>query len=172
MLLGLLTLTGLLALTHAQTDSASPVPDAIRAPGGDKVVLRAHASGFQIYICQADTNGKLVWTLKAPEAELRDQSGRSIGRHSAGPTWRLEDGSQVTGQLVARAEAPGLAAIPWLLLSATAHSGNGMLSNVTSIQRINTRGGQPPAVGCDASHRGSETRSGYEADYSFYAPAP
>jgi hypothetical protein len=165
-------LLGLLTLTHAQSDSASSVPDAIRAPAGDKVVLRAHASGVQIYVCQADSNGTLAWTLKAPEAELHDGSGKTIGRHYAGPSWRLEDGSQVTGQLVAKAEAPGSAAIPWLLVNVTAHSGNGTLSSVTSIQRINTRGGKPPATGCDASHRGSETRSSYEADYNFYAPAP
>jgi len=60
------------------------------------------------------------------------------------------------------------AAIPWLLLSVTAHSGSGIFSRVTAIQRVNTDGGQPPAGSCGASNRGVETRSEYTADYLFY----
>ena len=35
---------------------------------------------------------------------------------------------------------------PWLLLTATNHSGTGMLAGVSTIQRIHTKGGQPPAT--------------------------
>jgi hypothetical protein len=51
------------------------------------------------------------------------------------------------------------------------HAGNGLLTNVTTIQRVHTHGGQPPAEGCDAAHRDAETKSSYTADYYFYAPA-
>ena len=42
---------------------------------------------------------------------------------------------------------------------------------ITTIQRLNTKGGKAPASGCDASHKGDKTRSHYTADYYFFAPA-
>ena len=61
--------------------------------------------------------------------------------------------------------------IPWLLLNAVAHTGKGVLTTVTTIQRVHTHGGQPPTEGCDASHRDAQTKSAYSADYCFYARA-
>ena len=61
------------------------------------------------------------------------------------------------------------ASVPWLLLNVVSHAGNGALSKVTTIQRVHTRGGQPPAEGCDAAHVNAETKSSYTADYYFYA---
>src|SRR5580704_5911025 len=88
-------------LATAQTKNSPPnVPEAIQAPAGTEVVLIAHASGSQIYTCQAGADGKFSWTLKAPEAELRDRSDQVIGEHSAGPAWKLKDGSAVTGKAV------------------------------------------------------------------------
>ena len=55
-------------------------------------------------------------------------------------------------------------------MKAVAHAGEGLLTNVTTIQRIHTHGGQPPADGCDESHRNAETKISYTADYYFYAP--
>jgi hypothetical protein len=66
-------------------------------------------------------------------------------------------------------DAPDSAAIPWVLLTATGHSGNGVLSRVTTIQRIHTVGGQPPACGCDPMTLGAEFKSSYSAEYYFYA---
>ena len=167
-----------LSLANAQSkDStskeASPdVPDTIQAPAGEEVVLYAHATGSQIYTCQAAADGKFSWTLKAPEAELRDRKDKVIGQHSAGPTWKLKDGSEVTGKAVAKVNALDAESIPWLLVHVVSHAGNGQLSPVTTIQRVHTHGGQPPAEGCDASHHDAETKSSYAADYYFFAPAP
>ena len=152
-------------------ESAPDVPDAIQAPAGEEVVLMAHASGSQIYTCQAAADGKFSWTLKAPEAELRDRNDKVIGQHSAGPSWKLKDGSEVTGKAAAKVDSLDSDSIPWLLVKVVSHSGNGTLSNVTTIQRVRTRGGQPPAEGCDASHVNAESKSSYTADYYFYAPA-
>lgn len=128
----------------------------------------ARATGFQIYICRPDANGKPAWTLKAPDAELFDEQGKSIGRHFGGPTWHLNDGSQITGKLAAKADAPDPNAIPWLLLTVIGHSGK--LSGVTSIQRVNTAGGLAPAAQECTSQSGEvEFRSSYSADYYFYA---
>jgi hypothetical protein len=54
-------------------------------------------------------------------------------------------------------------------VTATGHTGEGTLAKVTTIQRINTKGGKPSAASpCDASKDGTETKSAYSADYYFY----
>ena len=146
------------------------VPDAIQAPAGEEVVVYAHASGSQIYTCQAAADGKFNWTLKAPEADLLDRKDKVMGQHSAGPTWKLKDGSEVTGKAVAHVDSLDSESIPWLLVKVVNHAGNGLFSSVDTIQRVHTHGGQPPAEGCDAAHRDAETKSRYTADYYFYAP--
>jgi hypothetical protein len=155
-----------------QENSRPDVPDKIKAPAGEQVVLKAHASGSQIYVCQQGADGKFAWTLKAPEAELRDDQGKVIGHHYAGPAWKHNDGSEVTGKAAARADAPTPDAIPWLLVNVVSRSGNGVLAAVTTIQRINTKGGQPPpAAECVVAKQNAEVKSPYTADYYFYAPA-
>jgi len=156
----------------AQETAPGSIPDSIKPPATERLILTAHASGAQIYVCQAATSGEPQWTLKAPDAQLRDRKGSLIIRHYAGPTWKHQDGSEVTGKAVARAESPDPGSIPWLLVTATGHAGHGVLTQVTSVQRVHTQGGKaPPATGCDASKLGSEVRSPYSADYYFYAPA-
>jgi len=160
-------LLGLALQASGQVIPLPDVPEKIKAPAGEGVVLVAHASGSQIYVCQAGADGKLAWTLKAPEAELHNDQGAVIGRHFAGPTWRLNDGSEVTGKAAARVDSPDAGSIPWLLLTVTGHSGEGALSRVTDIQRIHTKGGVAPTGACT---QGAETKSSYTADYYFYAP--
>jgi hypothetical protein len=152
--------------------SARPeVPESLKAPVGEEVILSAHATGVQIYVCQAGTEQESAWVLKAPEAELTDATGRTIMHHSAGPSWKYVDGSEVTGKLVAKQDAPKAGAIPWLLLSAASHRGEGILTRVTTIQRLFTDGGLPPkAADCNSSANGKESRSAYSADYYFYGP--
>jgi hypothetical protein len=70
--------------------------------------------------------------------------------------------------MMTSAPSPSADSIPWLLLVATGHSGEGILAQVTNIQRLNTQGGKAPAEGCDAGHEGQETRVAYTADYFFY----
>jgi hypothetical protein len=169
-IIGVLIFASLLPLADAQKESQPDVPAAIQAPPGEQVVLLAHASGSQIYTCQAGADGKFAWTLKAPDAELKDQKGKVIGSHSAGPTWKLNDGSEVTGKAAAHVDSPDAGSIPWLLVKAVGHSGAGLLANVTTVQRVNTHGGKPPSDGCDEPHRNAETKSSYTADYYFDAP--
>src|SRR5579863_7169097 len=152
-------------------EAAPDVPDAIAVPSGVEPILFVHAKGDQIYACQAGADGKFSWTLKAPDAELKDRKDKVIGQHSAGPTWKLKDGSEVTGKAAAKVDALDPASIPWLLVKVVSHAGNGALTNVTTIQRVRTHGGQPPAEGCDAAHKDAETKSSYTADYYFYTPA-
>ena len=163
------TALGFAALAQAQS---TEVPTNLQPPAGEKLVLKTHATGWQIYTCGPGTDGKPAWTLKAPDAELHDTKGVVIAHHSAGPAWTHHDGSQVTGKAAAKADAPDGKSIPWLLLTATGHSGNGMFANVSSIQRVHTEGGQPPAASeCDPAKPTPEARSSYTADYYFYAPS-
>jgi Protein of unknown function (DUF3455) len=151
------------------------VPDSIQVPAGEELILVARATGYQIYVCRPDVNGKPAWSLKAPEAELFDEQGKPIGKHFGGPTWQLNDGSQITGKMAAKADAPDPKAIPWLLVTVTGHSGSGKLSGVTSIQRVNTVAGlapeslAPAAQECTSQSGGVEFKSCYSADYYFYA---
>ncbi len=164
--------TSLLFFVLGFAPARPDVPDSLRAPAGEDVILLAHATGVQIYVCQADTELKSAWVLKAPEAELTDENGKKIVHHSAGPTWKHVDGSEVTGKVIAKQDAPKPGAIPWLRLSAASHTGEGVLARVTTIQRIHTEGGLPPtASDCNVSANGKESRSAYSADYYFYAPA-
>lgn len=169
---------GMLMAAQGQAPVRPEVPDSLKAPAGEEVILAAHATGTQIYVCQQGADQKHAWVFKAPEAELTDATGKKVIHHFAGPTWKHIDGSEVKAKVVAKqdapkADAPKPEAIPWLLLSATGHSGEGILSRVTSIQRIHTEGGMAAeAKSCDASNAGKEVGTVYAADYYFYRPKP
>jgi hypothetical protein len=154
----------------AGKESAPDVPDAIAVPAGLDPVLYTHAKGSQIYTCQAGADGKFAWTLKGPDAELTDRKDKVIGQHSAGPTWKLKDGSEVTGKAAGHIDSLDAESIPWLLVNVVSHAGKGLLTNVTAIQRVHTHGGKPPDYGCDEAHKDAETKSSYTADYYFFAP--
>ncbi len=138
------------------------VPDNLKPPANDTLALKAQAAGDQVYTCDGST-----WVLSGPDAKLSDEAGKQVGSHFAGPTWEWSDGSRVTGRPVANA-TPDPESIPWLLLTATQHQGDGVMKSVSSIQRLSTKGGKPPVGGCDASHKGQEARSHYTAVYYFY----
>ena len=91
--------------------------------------------------------------------------------HYKGPTWEATDGSKVLGTVVAQDAAPDPQAIAWLLLRATSNSGTGMFANVTSIQRIHTKGGKPPTQACGAAQLNQQIGTAYTAEYVFYVAA-
>lgn len=158
------------SMVLAQSAAVSPIPSDLRVPANQQLLLTVAATGDQIYICQAKSDQPDVyeWTLKAPEALLYNERGQTIGHHYGGPTWEMEDGSQVVGQLEAKVDAPTADAIPWLLLQVKSHAGNGILSRINWIQRVNTTGGKAPIEACDASRQNKEVRIDYSADYYFY----
>ena len=149
-------------LGTAMSANAQTFPDAIAAPG-ETVVLTAHAEGAQVYECKAGADGKLAWAFREPIAALF-VDGKTIGRHYAGPNWEHVDGSAVVGK--AAGNAPGATAddIPWLKLQVTASRGNGVLTGVTTVQRINTKGGKLEGA-CDKT--GTFKSAPYSAEYVF-----
>jgi hypothetical protein len=154
-----------LLLSSASVLSASaqtPLPDAIAAPG-ETVVLTLHAEGAQVYECKAGADGKLAWAFREPIATLL-LDGKTVGRHYAGPNWEHIDSSAVVGKAVGN--APGATAndIPWLKLTVTSGRGTGILSGVTTVQRINTAGGKLEG---DCDKAGTWRNAPYSADYVF-----
>ena len=77
-----------------------------------------------------------------------------------------------TGKAAVTIASPDAESIPWLLVKVVSHDGNGILSRVTTIQRLNTKGGKAPGSGCDSDHVNQEVRVPYSADYFFYSPSP
>src|SRR2546427_10735598 len=103
---------------------------------------------------------------------MSDAAGRIIGKHYAGPTWVLDDGSKVVGEVKARDDGPDVNAIPWLLLSAKSTSGVGVLGQTASVQRVQTVGGKAPAGGCSQAQAGKEARGPHRAREYFYPARP
>ena len=157
--LAVLLLSGSLASAAA---AETPVPDAIAAPG-EATILTLHAEGAQVYDCKAGSDGKLAWAFREPIATLMAE-GKTVGRHYAGPNWEYSDGSAVVGK--AAGNAPGATPndIPWLKLTVVSQRGNGVLSGITTVQRINTQGGKLEGA-CDKP--GATRSAPYSADYVF-----
>jgi len=140
----------------------TPLPDAIAVPG-ETVVLTVQAEGAQVYECKAGADGKLGWAFREPIATLM-ADGKTVGRHYAGPNWEYSDGSAVVGKAVGNAPGATPNDIPWLKLTVVSQRGNGVLSGITTVQRINTQGGKLEGA-CDKP--GATRSAPYSADYVF-----
>jgi Protein of unknown function (DUF3455) len=125
------------------------VPAAIAAAPGEASMVTLHAQGAQIYECKADSDGKSVWQFREPIASLF-LDGTTVGRHYAGPTWELADGSMVVGKVAGRAPGSTPNDIRLLKLQVVSQRGTGQLTGASAIQRINTKGGSADGM-CEHS---------------------
>src|SRR5215831_16923379 len=161
-------LIALILATAFRADGAlAQMPPAIAVPGG-KIIVTFHAEGAQIYECKPSNDGKLAWAFREPIATLL-LDGKTVGRHYAGPNWEHVDGSAVTAKAVANAPGQSAGDIPWLKLEVTGHRGSGTLAGITTVQRINTRGGVHTGA-CDRA--GALYSAPYAADYVFLRKGP
>jgi hypothetical protein len=158
-----------LAIVLLVAQVAAQVPSAITVAEGTAIVT-LHAEGAQLYQCKPDSGGKspsqkgaLTWQFREPIATLM-LDGKSVGRHYAGPNWDYIDGSGLKGKVAASAPGATPNDIPWLKLDVTDHRGDGILSNATTVQRINTTGG---AVQGSCESAGNYLSVPYSADYVF-----
>jgi hypothetical protein len=140
---------------------AQQLPDAIAAPG-EKVVVTLYAQGAQIYECKS-ADGKLAWAFREPIASLF-LDGKSVGRHYAGPNWEHIDGSAVVGKVTGNAPGATPKDIPLLRLAVVSSRGQGVLSGITTIQRIKTSGGVMSGA-CERA--GALHSAAYATDYVF-----
>ena len=143
--------------------TATDVLDAIAAPG-ETLVATVHAVGAQVYQCKFDTAGNLIWQFREPIATLL-MGGDTVGRHYAGPSWEMADGSVLRAKVVGSRSAVSSGDIPALKLEVTARRGTGAFAGITTIQRINTKGGVA-GDGCASSD--ALLSVPYTADYAFY----
>ncbi len=152
----------------AAVDNAA-LPEPVRVPAGNAVMLETLGVGEITYECREnkDKPGAFAWAFVVPVAALNDMQNKTIGKYYGGPTWEANDGSKVTGKQVA--VAPGGAGnIPFQLVKAEPAMGQGAMTGVSYIQRIETKGGVAPAAPCDASSKGAKQQVGYQAKYVFY----
>ena len=150
------------SLMSGASAAETPLPDAIAAPG-ETAVLSVHAEGAQVYECKAGADGKLAWAFREPIATLL-LDGKTVGRHYAGPNWEHSDGSAVVGKVAGSAPGAAPGDIAWLKLGVISQRGSGVLSGVTTVQRINTQGGKLDGA-CDKA--GAFRSAPYSAEYVF-----
>ena len=133
-----------------------------------KIVAVLRGVGKQVYDCTGST-----YTFREPIAGLFTSRGIPAGIHGAGPFWADFDGSKFIGTTAApngaAVDSPVDPAkyIKWLKVAKVSTVGaGGLFSNVEFVQRIDTRGGQPPAT-CTAPSTASVD---YTTNYVFWAP--
>lgn len=164
--LALRTFAVAITVTLACVPARADDDQAAIAAATGAVVKRVHAVGAQIYECKADGHAGLAWTFREPIATLI-ADGKTVGRHFAGPSWEMADGSLVVGKVVGKAPGTTPNDIPWLKLDAVQHQGGGILGEVTTVQRLGTVGGNRAGV-CPSE--GALIAEPYTADYVFSRP--
>lgn len=137
----------------------------IKVPSDREPTLQLSAQGVQIFRCEKRDAG-FAWVFRQPEAQLSDTSGKPVGRHGASFSFEHSDGSRLVASVAAYDEAPNAADLRWLMLTTRSY-GKGAFDGVTHVQRVNTRGGMPPAK-CDAVQANQLLRVDFSADFVFY----
>ena len=164
--LSLLALPAFAAIAPPAGLARNLQPSADEAPA-----FRLLASGTEVYECRASLTApeQYRWVFVAPDATLNDPaSGHDVAAYRAIDQWNsLTDLSSVSAVLRATQEA-GTDDLPWAYLRAIPASQDGMFAGVTSIQRVNTRGGAAPRDGCGTDTAGSEARVPFTAEFYFY----
>jgi len=149
------------------------LPPRICVPDGNVVKIRAYTDGVERYRCDGES-----WEWTGLYAEL-SLDGVVFGRHFLGArnrvVWQWNDGSSLEGSILdilGTDLAPDrFHDIPWLLWEPTSHGGEGVLSNVTFIQRVDTAGGAPTALDdCEESRAGEDGTVRFTATHIFHVP--
>eukprot|EP00401_Gymnodinium_catenatum_P050391 CAMPEP_0117462346 /NCGR_PEP_ID=MMETSP0784-20121206/3003_1 /TAXON_ID=39447 /ORGANISM="" /LENGTH=146 /DNA_ID=CAMNT_0005256101 /DNA_START=178 /DNA_END=618 /DNA_ORIENTATION=- len=136
------------------------------------VQTQAYGDGVFRYVCNGD---EWEWVGLNVELSIDDMI---IGRHFLAArntlAWQWHDGSSVEATI---AGIIGVADLdpdnnaPWLLLTGVSQQGDGVLSNVTYIQRVDTVGGPPNVLGdCDESMTGEEGVVDVTSTFIFLVP--
>jgi hypothetical protein len=155
-----------ISLVLPLSSASAEMPETIAAKG-EALVARLHAQGAQLYECKPNHAGQLVWQFREPIATLLD-GDKTVGRHYAGPQWELADGSAIEARVSGRAAGATPQDIPLLKLDVVARRGSGKLTDVTTIQRLDTKGGVTEGACAKA---GALMSVPYAADYVFLRKA-
>jgi hypothetical protein len=139
--------------------------DILPLPEKGSIVLAVVADGVQIYESKSNPTGGFQWSLKAPEAELKNPAGEIVGKHGAGPSWTLNDGSSIVGSVPPLKSVATPKSIPWLLVAVKSKNGSGLLEQVDYVMRVATEGGAAPAE--PPKGEGETVKVKYHAIYLF-----
>lgn len=123
----------------ASRANAADLPDHIEIKEA-VTVASVHAEGVQIYECKMGKDNTMSWQFREPLATLL-RDGATVGRHFVGPSWEFSDGSSIKAKVVDQAPGATQNDIAVLRLEVVEHRGDGVLSKVTAVQRLDTKGG-------------------------------
>lgn len=147
------------------------LPADIRVPTGHQAVLEAKGSGELHYECQAIRRApfQYAWLPSDRSIELKDSANSSIVLSRNARSWVHRDGSALAVREFV--EVPnGVHSLPLQLVQVEPSDLNGVLHNISYIQRIRTVGGVPSLRNCGAAELGMRVSVPYEADYVFWRP--
>jgi len=171
------------------------VPGNLNVDEGNQVFLVGHGVGTQNYVCTTSTTSMsgFAFSLFTPEATLFNKEGKQLITHFFSPngdptvkppeagtirvTWEdSRDSSRVWAMLLQQSTDEHFVqkdAVAWLKLQTVGvdagTTGEGRLTKVTFIQRLNTAGGLAPKDGCSTfEDLGRRAFVPYTADYFFY----
>ncbi|GHB27522.1 DUF3455 domain-containing protein [Salinicola rhizosphaerae] len=162
-----LTLTAALFGSFPLVTNADMTPDAVTPPSGNEIAMKTVGVGEITYACEMK-DGDYAWVFKGPDAKLNDSDGNQVGSYYGPPaTWESSDGSKITGTQIGTADG-GEGNIPLQLVEANPAEGEGHMSGVTYVQRLETRGGVAPASSCSADNAGDSEVVEYQANYNFF----
>jgi len=192
--IGLMVAAG--ARTARAEDITVPgVPGNLNVDEGNQVFLVGHGVGTQNYVCTTSTTSMsgFAFSLFTPEATLFNKEGKQLITHFFSPngdptvkppeagtirvTWEdSRDSSRVWAMLLQQSTDEHFVqkdAVAWLKLQTVGvdagTTGEGRLTKVTFIQRLNTAGGLAPKDGCSTfEDLGRRAFVPYTADYFFY----
>ncbi len=167
-----LTLSLVVSLATVASAQIAPrhvPPSDTTVPVGARLLAQVIGQGVQIYDCTR-RSGVVGWVFQAPRATLVDPSTHApLGTHSAGPMWKWNDGSAVSGKVVVSQPSQEQGSVPWLLLAAyPLGEQKGLLTPVIWVRRSETHGGAMPPTGCNDLNVGKTVRVSYTALYTFY----
>ena len=141
----------------------------LRVAADEEAAFMLAGNGVHVYECRQsvmDPNA-FKWTFVAPDATLYDGSRSAATLTTPDHVESLDDRTSVSG-FVRITQPAGPGNLPWSLMQARPIGDSGLFAGVTSIQRVNTRGGAAPTGGCTADNIGEEARVAFSADYYFY----
>jgi len=174
-----LTLAAAAALSACAGMAPAPVfsqdalPDAVKVPAGQRVVLETVGVGEITYECRAKAGDAMAfeWAFVGPRADLNGRDGKKLGTYYGPPaTWESSDGSKLTATQLAVAPS-GTGNLPYQLVKANPAMGSGAMTGVTFIQRVALKGGVAPAAACTTANKGERQIVKYQADYIFWKAA-
>ena len=161
----------MVAPLHAEPDQVQKgLPALIQVAAGNSVVLEAQAKGTITYACRKEKEPLTTykWIVAGEQGVLKDSEGKEIGTYSGPPArWSVDDKSFVNGSQVA-VSPNGAKNIPFQLVKADVAGGQGVLTAVSYVQRVNTKGGVAPSKKCTVDNVGEKAEVKYSAEYRFW----